>query len=66
MIFHDEVKRGHRRSRMHVKSVKVDPRKPGAIDVSYNVIAEIMAAPATPILRRSRNDPVNRVAEGER
>ena len=28
---------------------KVDPRKPGAIDVSYNVIAEIMATPAAPI-----------------
>ena len=37
------------RATLHVKSVKVDPRKPGAIDVSYNVIAEIMATPATPI-----------------
>jgi hypothetical protein len=37
------------RATLHVKSVKVDPKKPGAIDVSYNVIAEIMATPATPI-----------------
>jgi len=37
------------RATLHVKSVKVDPERPGAIDVSYNVIAEIMATPATPI-----------------
>jgi hypothetical protein len=37
------------RATLHVKSVKVDPRKPGAIDVSYNVVAEIMATPETPI-----------------
>ena len=37
------------RATLHVKSVKVDPKKPGAIDVSYNVTAEIMATPATPI-----------------
>jgi hypothetical protein len=37
------------RATLHVKSVKVDPTKPGAIDVSYNVIAEVMAAPDTPI-----------------
>ena len=40
------------RATLHVKSVKVDPKKPkkpGAIDVSYNVIAEIMATPETPI-----------------
>jgi hypothetical protein len=34
---------------LHINSVKVDPAKPGAIDVSYNVIAEIMATPDTPI-----------------
>ena len=37
------------RATLHVKSVKVDPERPGAIDVSYNIIAEIMATPATPI-----------------
>ena len=37
------------RATLHVKSVKVDPTKPGAIDVSYNVIAEVMATPDTPI-----------------
>ena len=37
------------RDRLHVKSVKTDPRKPGAIDVSYNVITEVMATPHTPI-----------------
>jgi hypothetical protein len=37
------------RATLHVKSVKADPKKPGAIDVSYNVIAEIMATPETPI-----------------
>jgi hypothetical protein len=37
------------RATLHVKSVRVDPRKPGAIDVSYNVIAETMATPDTPI-----------------
>jgi hypothetical protein len=35
------------RATLHVNSVKVDPKKPGSIDVSYNVIAEIMATPAT-------------------
>jgi hypothetical protein len=37
------------RATLHVKSVRADPTKPGAVDVSYNVIAEIMATPATPI-----------------
>ena len=37
------------RATLHVTSVKVDPTKPGAIDVSYNVIAEVMATPDTPI-----------------
>jgi hypothetical protein len=37
------------RATLHVKSVKADPRKPGAIDVSYNVIAEVMATPDAPI-----------------
>jgi hypothetical protein len=37
------------RATLHVKSVKTDPNKPGGIEVSYNVIAEIMAAPDNPI-----------------
>ena len=37
------------RATLHVKSVKVDPKKPDAIEVSYNVIAEIMATPEMPI-----------------
>jgi hypothetical protein len=37
------------RATLHVKSVKVDPKKLGAIGVSYNVITEIMATPTAPI-----------------
>jgi hypothetical protein len=37
------------RATLHVNAVKTDPNKPGSIDVSYNVIAEIMNAPDVPI-----------------
>jgi hypothetical protein len=37
------------RATLHVKAVKIDPSKPGAVDVSYNVIAEMMPVPETPI-----------------
>ena len=37
------------RATLHVKSVRVDPGKPGAIDVSYDVVTEIIAFPETPI-----------------
>ena len=37
------------RATLHVKSVKADPNKPDVLDVSYNIIAEIMAAPEMPI-----------------
>jgi hypothetical protein len=37
------------RATLHVKEVKIDPSKPGSVDVSYNVIAEIMSVPETPI-----------------
>ena len=37
------------RATLHVKSVKVDPKKPGELDVSYNVITEVMATPDMPI-----------------
>jgi hypothetical protein len=38
------------RATLHVKAVKIDPNKPGSVDVSYNVIAEIMKTPDVPIL----------------
>jgi hypothetical protein len=37
------------RATLHVTSVKTDPNKPGAIDLSYNIIAEVMTAPQAPI-----------------
>jgi hypothetical protein len=37
------------RATLHVKSVRADPNRPNALDVSYNIIAEIMAAPEMPI-----------------
>ena len=37
------------RATLHVKAVKIDPNKPGSVDVSYNVIAEMMPVPETPI-----------------
>jgi hypothetical protein len=38
------------RATLHVKSVKADPSKPGTIDVSYSIVAEMMAKPDSPIL----------------
>ncbi|MGH6714079.1 MAG: hypothetical protein ACREEK_34630 [Bradyrhizobium sp.] len=38
------------RATLHVKAVKVDPNKPGSVDVSYNIVAEIMNTPDMPIL----------------
>jgi hypothetical protein len=37
------------RAMLHVNSVKLDPHKPGAIDLSYKVVGEIVATPETPI-----------------
>jgi hypothetical protein len=37
------------RAMLHVSAVKIDPNKPGSVDVSYNVIAEMMPVPETPI-----------------
>jgi hypothetical protein len=37
------------RAMLHVKAVKTDPNRPGAVDVSYEVIAEMMPVPETPI-----------------
>ena len=33
-----------------MNSVEIDSKKPGGVDVSYNVIAEIMLTPDQPIL----------------
>jgi len=38
------------RATLHVTAVKADPNKPGSIDVSYNIAAEIMDTPDVPIL----------------
>jgi len=37
------------RATLHVKAVKIDPKKPGSVDVAYNVVAEIMSVPRVPI-----------------
>jgi hypothetical protein len=37
------------RATLHVKSIKIDPKKPGSVGVSYDVIAEIMPTPSVPI-----------------
>jgi len=38
------------RATLHVKAVKADPNKPGTINVSYNVITEVMNTPDVPIM----------------
>jgi hypothetical protein len=38
------------RATLHVKGVKIDPNKPGSVDVAYNIVAEIMNTPDVPIL----------------
>jgi len=38
------------RATLHVKSIKSDPNTPGALDVSYDIVAEIMAKSVSPIL----------------
>ncbi len=37
------------RATLHVKSVTADPKKPGKVDVSYSVIAEVITTPDVPI-----------------
>jgi hypothetical protein len=39
------------RATLHVKDVKINAQKPGDVDVSYNVVAEVMAIPSVPILQ---------------
>ena len=36
------------RASLQVKSVMIDPNKPEAIEVSYHIVAEVVAAPAMP------------------
>ena len=37
------------RATLHVKAVTADPKKPGALNVSYSVVAEVMNTPDVPI-----------------
>jgi hypothetical protein len=38
------------RATLHVKDVKINAQKPANVDISYNVVAEVMANPSVPIL----------------
>jgi hypothetical protein len=38
------------RATLHIKAVKPNPKQPGTLDISYNVITEVMAKPDVPIL----------------
>jgi hypothetical protein len=38
------------RATLHVKDVKISAQRPGGVDISYNVVAEVMAIPSVPIL----------------
>ena len=38
------------RATLHVKAIKQNPAKPGTLDITYNVTAETLAKPGTPIL----------------
>jgi hypothetical protein len=38
------------RATLHVKEVKLSAQKPGSVDISYNVVAEVMTTPSVPIL----------------
>ena len=38
------------RATLHVTAVRIDPGKPGALDVSYRVVGEVVAKPDSPIL----------------
>ncbi len=37
------------RATLHVKAVRINPKKPDSLDVTYNVVTEIMPVPSTPI-----------------
>jgi hypothetical protein len=38
------------RATLHVRSVTADSKKPGKIDVSYNIVTEVINTPDVPIL----------------
>jgi hypothetical protein len=38
------------RATLHIKDVKPSAQKPGSLNISYNVVAEVMATPSVPIL----------------
>jgi hypothetical protein len=38
------------RATLHVKNVKSNSQKPGSVDISYNVVTEVMAVPDVPIM----------------
>ena len=38
------------RATLHVRNVKPNAQKPGAVDISYHVVTEIMPVPDTPIM----------------
>jgi hypothetical protein len=38
------------RATLHVRSVTADPGMPGKVNVSYNVIAEVINTPDVPVL----------------
>jgi hypothetical protein len=39
------------RASLHIKDVKPSAERPGSLDVSYNVITEVMVKPSVPILQ---------------
>jgi hypothetical protein len=38
------------RATLHVRDVRLSPEKPGSVDIAYNVVTEVMAAPDVPIM----------------
>jgi hypothetical protein len=38
------------RATLHIKDVKPSAKNPGSIDISYNVVTEVVAIPSVPIL----------------
>jgi hypothetical protein len=37
------------RATLHVRALKIDPKNPDSLDVTYNVISEVVRAPELPI-----------------
>ena len=37
------------RATLHIRDVKTNPKGAGAVDISYNIVAEVMAIPSVPI-----------------